>query len=145
MIVNIKHYVKYFFRIFDRFEDSVRGTLSHVPIVYAFIGGTAVVLFWRAVWHTADIFEQVPGFIGWFFTPEVQLVAMSTVLLSTGVMVSTFIGDRIILSGLKHEKKIEEKTASEVRSEMTILSRIEERLTVIESKIAAAEDKEIDS
>jgi len=145
MIADIKRYAKYFFRIFDKFEDSVRGTLSHVPIVYAFIGGTAVVLFWRAVWHTADIFEQIPGFIGWFFTPEVQLVAMSTVLLSTGVMVSTFIGDRIILSGLKHEEKLEAKTESEIRTEIAILNRIEERLTVLESKLTKTEDREIDS
>ncbi len=145
MIANIKHFAKYLFRIFDKFEDLIRETLSRVPIVYAFIGGTAVVLFWRSVWHTADIFEQIPGFIGWFFTPEVQLVAMATVLLSTGVMVSTFIGDRIILSGLKHEEKLEEKTESEVRTEMTILARIEERLSVIENKIGKVDDKEIDS
>jgi hypothetical protein len=141
----MKNYIHLFFRFFDKLEDHVRETLSRVPIVYAFIGGTAVVLFWRAVWHTADKFESVSGFVGWFFTPEVQLIATATILLSTGVMVSTFIGDRIILSGLKHEEKLEAKAESEIRTEMIILTRIEERLSVIENKIGKIDDKEIDS
>lgn len=30
----------------DKLEDKVRGILSHSPLVYALIGGTAIVLFW---------------------------------------------------------------------------------------------------
>jgi hypothetical protein len=145
MITKIKFYAKSTFKFFDKFEDTVRENLSRVPIIYAFIGGTAVVLFWRSVWHMADVLEQTPNLIGWFFTPEVQLFAMSTILLSTGVMVSTFIGERIILSGLKHEHKLEAKTESEVHSEIATLVRIEERLSVIENRLAKVDDIEIDS
>lgn len=38
----------------DSLEDDVRGWLSRHPILYAFIGGTGVVIFWRGIWHTAD-------------------------------------------------------------------------------------------
>ena len=39
---------------FDKLEDKTRGTLSHYPFLYAFLGGIGVVLFWRGVWHTND-------------------------------------------------------------------------------------------
>ena len=45
---------KYLYNAGDKLEDHVRGFLSHYPIVYAFVGGIGVVIFWRGVWHTAD-------------------------------------------------------------------------------------------
>jgi hypothetical protein len=43
------------YSFFDKFEDHIRTHLSRYPIVYTIIGGIAIVLFWRGVWHTADI------------------------------------------------------------------------------------------
>jgi hypothetical protein len=39
---------------FDKLEDKIRKWLSRHPIIYAFIGGAGVVIFWRGVWHTVD-------------------------------------------------------------------------------------------
>ena len=39
---------------FDKLEDVVRGKLSKHSIIYAFIGGSGIILFWRGIWHSAD-------------------------------------------------------------------------------------------
>jgi hypothetical protein len=49
-------------------------------------------------------------------------------MLSTGLFVSFFIGDNIILSGLKHEKKLAEKTEEEVQTEKDDLYEIREEI-----------------
>ena len=41
-------------KFFDKLEDKTRAMLSRMPILYAFVGGIGVVLFWRGVWHTTD-------------------------------------------------------------------------------------------
>jgi hypothetical protein len=104
-------------RFFDKLEDKVRGALSHVPILYSIIGGVLVVLFWRGVWHTADILMAKDGILGFIFYEPIQVVLTILGLLITGLAVSIFIGDRIILSGILHEKKIEEKTEELVKEE----------------------------
>src|SRR3989338_9252294 len=96
-------------RFFDKLEDRVRGRLSRTPIVYAFVGGIAVVIFWRGIWHLADELQSLGGWWRVFFSPDVSLIFSVLILLGTGLFVSFFIGDRIIMSGLRHEKKIEEK------------------------------------
>ncbi len=106
---------------FDKLEDRVRGNLSHVPIPYSLIGGVLVVLFWRAVWHTADILMEKDGILGFIFYEPVQIVITTVGLLITGLAVSVFIGDRIIISGLRHEKKIEERTEELVEEEEVTL------------------------
>lgn len=112
---------------FDKLEDAVRARLSRRPIVYSFIGGVGIVLFWKGVWETAGYFPVL-------FGPMSILVGL-VILLSTGLLVSFFIGDNIILSGLKHEKKIVEKTETEVRSETHSLTYVVERLEAIEKKL----------
>jgi uncharacterized membrane protein len=102
---------------FDKVEDKVRIRLSHRSILYAFIGGISTVIFWRGVWHTADIFMKKGGFWGWFFYEPITVVWTSIILLMTGLFVSIFIGERIIISGIKKEKKITDKTESEVDKE----------------------------
>jgi len=92
-------------RFFDKLEDKVRGRLSHIPIVYAIIGGAAHVLFWRGVWHLADDY----GLSSWG-----SIIIGTLVLLGTGLIVASFIGDSIIISGIKHGKKVTEKTEKEV-------------------------------
>lgn len=122
-------------RFFDKLEDLVRSTLSHVPIIYSIIGGVLVVLFWRSVWHTADILMAQGGILGVIFYEPVQLVLTVIGLLITGLMVSVFIGDRIILSGLRHEKKLEETTEELVKEEVVSLMSIRNELRTIKKEI----------
>ncbi len=102
-------------KYFDRLEDRVRMKLSHRSIFYAIIGGTATIILWRSVWHIADMLKAQGGTLGWFFYEPVSVVWCSIVLLMTGLFVSSFIGERIIISGLKNEKKITDRTEDEVR------------------------------
>ncbi len=108
-------------KFFDKLEDKTRGHLSRAPILYALVGGIAIVFFWRGVWHTADEVEVWGGVWAFLFDPIVSLIISIIALLITGLFVSFFIGDRIILSGLRHEKKIEEKTEAEVREEEAMI------------------------
>lgn len=121
--------IKKLYKILDRFEDIVRGKLSHHPIPYAFVGGVAIVLFWRGVWHIADSLPVIQN--NW-----ISLLVGSIVMLSTGLFVSFFIGDRIILSGLKHEHKLADKTESEVAMENAMLASVDRRLTVLETQLS---------
>lgn len=122
-------------KFFDKLEDKVRGKLSHVPIIYGIIGGVAIVMFWRGIWHSADLLEQSGAPWAFLFNAPVSTVLSASVLLLSGLFVSFFIGDRIILSGLMHEKKIEEKTESEVRAEGIVLQDIHRKLERIEKDI----------
>lgn len=128
-------------KFFDKFEDHTREKLSRVPILYGIIGGTALVLFWRGIWHTADILERKGGIWGALFDAHMSVGLSAVVLLATGLFVSFFIGDRIILSGLTHEKKIEEKTESEVRAEGTLLLDMYKKLERIEGELKALKDQ----
>ena len=123
------------FHFFDRLEDRVRGRLSRTPIIYGVIGGVAVVLFWRGVWHTADLIEAGGGVFAPFFSAPTSTGLSALVLLLSGLFVSFFIGDRIILSGLTHEKKIEEKTESEVRQEGALLLDIYAKIERMEADV----------
>ncbi|HEY9586226.1 MAG TPA: hypothetical protein VJJ27_01110 [Candidatus Paceibacterota bacterium] len=94
---------------FDKLEDKIRGHLSKWPLVYALVGGVGIVLFWRGVWHTADLFP--------FLTGPVSTILGAIILLITGAFVSAFIGSRLILTGLKGEKKMADKTLEELEVE----------------------------
>ncbi|MEN9614023.1 MAG: hypothetical protein RLZZ347_330 [Candidatus Parcubacteria bacterium] len=120
--------IKSIYRALDKFEDMVRGKLSHHPIPYAFLGGVAIVLFWRGVWHLADALPYIQN--SW-----VSIGVSSVIMLSTGLFVSFFIGDRIILSGLKHEHKVADQTESEVAMETTMLASVDRRLNVLETQL----------
>lgn len=129
------------YHFFDKVEDGIRGFLSRVPIFYGIVGGVAIVLFWRGVWHLADIFEQSGGIWGTMFSAPVSTVLSALALLLTGLFVSFFIGDRIILSGLTHEKKLEEKTENEVREEGALLVEISKKIDRIEREIKELKEK----
>jgi hypothetical protein len=107
---------KWIVNYFDKFEDRVRHRLSHHPVIYAFIGGFATVVFWRGVWFTMDYF--------YFMTPLVSIILSTAVMLATGTFVSFFIGESILMSGLKAEKRIDQKTEQELVEEETRLKRI---------------------
>lgn len=120
---------------FDKLEDRVREFLSRSPIAYGIIGGIAIVMFWRGIWHTADLLEQNGGVWAILFNAPVSMLISAVALLLTGLFVSFFIGDRIILSGLTHEKKIEEKTEAEVRAEGALLLDIHKKLERLEREV----------
>src|SRR3989338_440957 len=122
-------------KFFDRLEDKTRGHLSRVPIFYAIVGGITVVIFWRGVWDLADALEVKGGIWAIIFDPGVSLILSMVVLLVTGLFVSFFIGDRILLSGLKHEKKVEEKTEMEVREEEALLVVVDRKLNRLSEQI----------
>lgn len=128
-------------KFFDKLEDHARGTLSRTPIIYGIIGGVAIVMFWRGIWHLADTLEQSGGILAVIFGAPISAVISAIVLLLTGLFVSFFIGDRIILSGLTHEKKIEEKTETEVRAEGELLVDIHKRIGRIEKDIAELKER----
>ena len=123
-------------RFFDKLEDRTRGHLSRVPIFYAVVGGITIVIFWRGVWEVADYLYALGGFWAVLFDPVVSVVVSIAVLLVTGLFVSFFIGDRIILSGLKHEKKIEEKTEIEVREEEVMLATLHKKIDALQMEVS---------
>lgn len=120
--------MKKLLRFFDRLEDGIRGKLSRVVFLYAFIGGVCHVLFWRGVWHTADILADKGGVWAIIFYEPYTIIWVSIILVLIGLFVSIFIGDSIIMSGIKHEKKVTEKTAEEILNE-------EDRITKLSNKI----------
>ena len=118
--------IKGFIKYFDRFETKIRHYLSHVPIFYAFLGSIGVVLIWRGVWgiadeiHMSNIVSMVIGFL---------------ISISTGLFVSFFVGDQIIISGIKKEKRVDEKTEKEIRKEGVTLKEIKKDLEDIKEEI----------
>ena len=115
---------KRIYRFFDKLEDYVREGLSRHPILYALVGAVGIVLVWKGVWETAEL---IPGLYG-----PGSIVMGVIILLITGLLVSFFIGDSIIISGFKREKKLAEKTEREVKSEKEILQNISEKLDHLE-------------
>ena len=132
---------------FDRLEDRVRSRLSHRSIFYALIGGTMVILFWRGIWHTADIImagdvwmKDINGFWQIFFYEPITLIWTSIVLLMTGLFVSSFIGERIVISGLKKEKKITDRTEDEVEEEEGEIKRLSKKVDLLMIEVASIKD-----
>jgi uncharacterized membrane protein len=126
---------------FDKFEDRNRSQLSRFPIVYTLIGGIAIVLFWRGVWHTADLLQSKGGILGFIFYEPVNMVLVAIILLATGLFVSYFIGDTILISGLKQQKKIYEKTEKEVREEEATLGDIRDAIEEIKKEVDEIKDE----
>ena len=131
---------------FDKLEDKTRSKLSHFPILYAFLGGIGVVLFWRGVWHTTDfitayvlgeaaltLFNLIDG--------PLSFLVGTIILLITGVYVSAFIGNRLIITGLSGEKKLAEKTEEEINTEEDHIRDIKKTLNKVENDIEIIEDE----
>lgn len=125
---------------FDKFEDRVRGHLSNYPIIYTIIGGVAIVLFWRGVWHTADILQSQGGFLGFLFYEPVNMIIVSGILLATGLFVSYFIGDTVLMSGLKHQKKITDREEKEIKEEEITLNKIESEIKEMKEEMDEIKD-----
>lgn len=127
--------------LFDKMEDHIRARLSHHPFIYTFIGGAGVVLFWRGVWHIADTLESSSTLGGYVFSPVGSVVLSVIILLSTGLFVSVFIGDSIIMSGIKHDKKIIEKTIEDVDSEKSDIEKVLLALVDMKKELEILEHK----
>ncbi len=135
----------------DKLEDKTRVKLSHYPITYAFIGGTGVILFWRGIWHTADYLMELFFVVSdnvtttsllrlpWWDGP-LSIAVGAILLLVVGLFVTSFIGNEIIISGLKKEKKIVEKTEDEIESEMSESRKLEEEIHEIENRTKRIEE-----
>lgn len=134
----IIHYVYHFF---DKLEDHIRALLSTHKFIYTFIGGVGVVLFWRGVWHTADILERTTVWGNILFSPFGSIVFSVVLLLATGLFVSIFIGESIILSGLKKDKKIIDKTIDEVEDEKGDIRKTLSLITDVKKELEALENK----
>jgi hypothetical protein len=119
--------VKKLYSFFDKLEDKIRIRLSHRPVLYALIGAVGVILVWKGVWETAEFFPVLHG-------PMSVLLGV-LILLLTGLFVSFFIGDSIIISGFKHEKKLVEKTEEEIRIESQAMQKVLTKLDTIEDKV----------
>jgi len=98
--------VKKILSFFDKLEDYVRINLSHSPIIYALVGAIGIILLWKGVWEVAQL---IPGLYGFG-----SIVMGVIILLVSGLLVSFFIGDSIIISGFKKEKKLVEKSELDI-------------------------------
>ncbi|MEI7688875.1 MAG: hypothetical protein WCI91_01680 [Candidatus Nomurabacteria bacterium] len=118
--------IKRIVKIYNHFEIKLRHKLSHWPILYAFIGSIGVVLIWRGVWMIADDFNMSGG---------ASLILGVIISIVVGLFVSFFVGDKIIIAGIKNEKRIDEKTESEIKKEEITLGEIKKDLREIKKDI----------
>ncbi|MDZ4225939.1 MAG: hypothetical protein U1C66_00415, partial [Patescibacteria group bacterium] len=65
---------------FDKLEDEVRASFSHHPVFYELVGGVGIVLFWKGVWETAELFPILYG--------PTSIVLGATITLASGLFVS---------------------------------------------------------
>lgn len=135
----------------DKLEKKLTSFLSHRPKLYALVVGVGIVIFWRGVWHTVDNLHRY-YYLGpsaaagdfltspWWDGPLSLLVGI-IILYFTGSFISSFIGNELILSGLRGEKRLTEKTETEVGTEIRAVSDIKDSLRDIEEKIDDLEKK----
>jgi len=122
-------------KFFDKLEDKIRKRLSRRPILYAFIGSIGIILLWRGIWMLADEIA---------LSGAVSAILGSIILMSIGLFVSFFVGEQIIISGIKQEKRIDEKTEEEIRKEETTLSEIHEDMEKIKSELEEINHPKVD-
>ena len=91
---------------FDRLEDKVRAALAHHPVVYAMVGSVGIILLWHGIWGIADDYEM--SYIA-------SIIVGTLILLISGLFVSFFVGEQIIISGINEDKRIDEETEEEIR------------------------------
>jgi hypothetical protein len=111
---------------FDLLEDKTRAKLSRAPLVYALVGSIGVILFWRGLWHLADDLS---------LNSVLSILIGLIILLMTGVFVSSFIGNRLIISGISGDKKLAEKTKDEIETEEEQIRKIQHSLENVEQKM----------
>lgn len=119
-------YMKVLFKFFDVLEDRVRAWLSRRPLLYGMIAGIGAVLYFRSIWYFADEIH---------LGNTAGLLISLFILLITGSFVAHFVSNEVILSGLKKEKKLIERTETEVASEISTLTDIREELRSIRAEV----------
>ncbi|MFA6251708.1 MAG: hypothetical protein WC603_03735 [Candidatus Paceibacterota bacterium] len=119
-------------KVLDSIEDKARIKLVHHPIVYAFIGSVGIVSIWRGIWHISD---------DWGVSSWGSLIFGLAITVLTGLFVSFFIGENIIISGLNKEKRIDEKTEEEIHKEREEIHK--ERTAIVALEKDIKEIKEI--
>jgi uncharacterized protein YneF (UPF0154 family) len=70
-----------------------------------------------------------------FLTGPISILISTVVLLIVGLFVSFFIGDTILISGLKRGKRVDEKVISKLKTELELLNMAENKLSNIEHDI----------
>ena len=118
--------IKKIVKFFDKLEDRVRGKLNRYPILYAFLGGIGMVLFWRGVWYVADDINT---------SGIISIIIGSVILLMTGLLVYVFTGKRTTVSSLVDEKKLVEKVKDEIETEESKLKNLQNTLDRLEKKL----------
>jgi large-conductance mechanosensitive channel len=113
-------------KVLDSIEKKARIKLVHHPLVYAFIGSVGIVSIWRGIWHISD---------DWGVSSWGSLIFGILITVLTGLFVSFFIGENIIISGLNKEKRLDEKTEEEIHKERTVLTEIQKDIKEIKEFI----------
>ena len=132
-----------------KYEEKMRIYLSHHPQLYALVVGIGIVIFWRGVWHTVDFMHTyIVTFNGnmttdslsgaWWDGPLSFAVGI-IILFAAGAFTSSFIGNELILSGLKREKKIAQKTETEIKGEEEFIGDLKQELEVMTEKVGELE------
>ncbi len=132
-------------KIFNRFHIF----LSHHSYLYATIVGIGIVLFWRGVWHSVDTFHLYINHYystgstslldhPWWDGPA-SFLAGCLVLYVTRAFVSSFIGNELILSGLRAEKRLAKATEDDVKTEVSTISDIKHTVSAISRKLEELE------
>lgn len=75
------------------------------------------------------------GILGIIFSDLGSMLLGVTILLSTGLFVSIFIGDSIIMSGIKKDKKLIEKTEDELIEEGQTLEKVKTKIDQLDKKL----------
>jgi len=135
-----------------KIEEKIRIYLSHRPQLYALIVGVGVVIFWRGVWHTVDflhtyffvLFQSnltTDSFSNTWWDGPLSFAVGIVILFATGAFTSSFIGNELILSGLRGEKRLTQKTEIEVKGEEEFISDIKKELGTMTEKITELENE----
>lgn len=131
-----------------KWERAIRRRLKRHPLLYAFVAGVGVVLFWRGVWHFTDFLSlnflavnDTTTSIDWASGVDsvLSLVVGGLLLLSTGLFVSEFLSGEVLIARTEKEEEITEKTEKGVERESAELPHIEEEVHHIAKELADIE------
>jgi len=137
--------------IIKKIELRIQNYLSHYPRFYALVVGIGIVLFWRGVWHSADNIHTAINYFtanssitllfGPWWDGPLSFIVGGSILYMTGAFTSSFIGNELILSGLRGEKRLNEKTEADLKEEVVAISDIKDELVIISKKLEVLEKK----